>query len=58
MQKGIKKDFRRKGIKVYLQGTLSCLEFLYNCSLFLVANDKSISHLGNIQKQKLKKTVQ
>lgn len=55
IQKGIEKDFRRKRIKEYLQGTVSCLDFLYNCSLFLVANDKSISHLGNIQKGKLKK---
>ena len=37
-----------------LQRTLSCLDFSYTCSSFLVANDKSILHHDNIQKPKLK----
>ena len=36
----VEKDTKR--IKEELQGTLSCLDFSYICSLFLVANDKSI----------------
>ena len=36
-----------------LQRTLSVLDFSYICSLFLVANDKSILHHDNIQKRKL-----
>ena len=46
-----------KRIKEELQGTLPCLEFSYICSLFLVANDKSILHHDNIQKQKIKKKL-
>ena len=38
--------------KEELQRTLSVLGFSYICSLFLVANDKSILHHDNIQKQK------
>ena len=41
-------------IKEELQETLSCLDFSYICSLFLVANDKSILHHDNTQKRKLK----
>ena len=37
-----------------LQGTLSVLDFSYICSLFLVANDKSILHHDNTKKPKLK----
>ena len=37
-----------KRIREELQGTLSCLDFSYICSLFLVANDKSILHYENI----------
>ena len=40
-------------IKEELQRTLFVLDFCYICSLFLVANDKSILHHDNIQKQKL-----
>ena len=36
-----------------LQRTFSVLDFSYICSLFLVANDKSILHHNNIHKQKL-----
>ena len=39
-----------KKIREELRGTLSCLDFSYICSLFLVANDKSVLHHGNIQK--------
>ena len=45
------KDTQRA--KEELQRTLSVLDFSYICSLFLVANDKSILHHDNIQKQKL-----
>ena len=38
----LEKDTKR--VKEELQGTLSCLDFSYICSLFLVANDKSILH--------------
>ena len=37
-----------------MQGTLSCLDFSYIYSLFLVASDKSILHHDNIQKRKFK----
>ena len=47
----LEKDAQK--IKEELQGTLSVLDLSYICSLFLVANDKSISHHDNIQKQKL-----
>ena len=47
----LEKDTKR--IREELPGTLSCLDFLYICSLFLVANDKSILHHDNIQKQKI-----
>ena len=40
-------------VKEELQRTFSVLDFSYLCSLFLVANDKSILHHGNIYKQKL-----
>ena len=43
-----------KTIKEELQRTLSWLDFLYICSLFLVPNDKKILQHGNIQKRKLK----
>ena len=49
---------RTQRIKEELQGTLSCLDFLYICSLFLVANDKSNLHLDNIQKRKLKNLLE
>ena len=52
----LEKDIKR--IKEELQGTVSCLDFSYICSLFLVANDKSILHHDNIQKQKLKKLLE
>ena len=45
------KDTQR--VKEKLQRTLSVLDFSYVCSLFVVANDKSISHHDNIQKRKL-----
>ena len=48
----LEKDTKR--IKEELQGTFSCLDFSYICSLFLVPYDKSILHHGNIQKRKLK----
>ena len=48
----LEKDTKR--IKEELQGTVSCLDFSYICSLFLVASDKSILHHDNIQKRKLK----
>ena len=48
----LEKDTKR--IREELQGTLSCSDFSYICSLFLVANDKSILHHDNIQKRKLK----
>ena len=48
----LEKDTKR--IKEELQGTVSGLDFSYICSLFLVANDKSILHQDNIQKRKLK----
>ena len=38
----LEKDTKR--IREELHGNLSCLDFSYSCSLFLVANDKSISH--------------
>ena len=47
-----------KRIREELQGTLSCLDFSYICSLFLVANDKSILHHDNIQKRKLKNLLE
>ena len=45
------KDTQR--VKEELQRTLSVLDFSYVCSLFLVANDKSILHHDNTQKRKL-----
>ena len=48
----MEKDTER--IREEIQGTLSCLDFSYICSLFLVANDESILQHGNIQKRKLK----
>ena len=48
----LEKDTKR--IREQLQGTLSCLDFSYICSLFLLANGKSNLHHGNIQKRKLK----
>ena len=44
----LEKDTKR--IKEELQGTVSCLDFSYIYSLFLVANDKSILYHDNIQK--------
>ena len=52
----LKKD--TNGIIEELQGTLSCLDFSYICSLFLVANDKSVLHHDNIQKRKLKNLLE
>ena len=52
----LEKDTKR--IKEELQGTLSCLDFSYICSLFLVANDKSVLHHENIQKRKLKNLLE
>ena len=52
----LEKDTKR--IKEELQGTVSCLDFSYICSLFLVANDKSIIHHDNIQKRKLKNLLE
>ena len=40
-------------VKKKLQRTFSVLDFSYICSLFLVANDKSILHHDNIHKRKL-----
>ena len=40
-------------VKEELQRTFSVLDFSYICSLFLVANDKSILHHDNIHKRKL-----
>ena len=40
-------------VKEELQRTFSALDFSYICSLFLVANDKSILHHDNIHKRKL-----
>ena len=47
----MKKDTQR--VKEELQRTLSVLDISYVCSLFLVANDKSILHHDNIEKRKL-----
>ena len=47
----LEKDALR--VKEELQRILSVLDFSYICSLFLVANDKSILHHDNIQKRKL-----
>ena len=47
----LEKDTQR--VKEELQRTLSVLDFSYICSLFLGANDMSILHHDNIQKQKL-----
>ena len=47
-----------KKIKEELQGKLSCLDFSYICSLFLVTNDKSVFHHDNIQKRKLKNLLE
>ena len=52
----LEKDTQR--VKEELQRTLSVLDFSYICSLFLVANDKSILHHDNIQKQKLQNLLQ
>ena len=52
----LEKDAKR--IKEVLQGTLSCLDFSYISSLFLVTNDKSILHHNNIQKRKLKNLLE
>lgn len=41
----VKEDLQ--GIKEGLRGTLYLLEFSYICSLFLLANNKSISHQNN-----------
>ena len=38
--------------------TLSCLDYSYICSLFLVAHDKPILHHGNTQKRKLKNLLE
>ena len=40
-------------VKEELQRTFSVLDFSYICSLFLVANDKSILHHDDIHKRKL-----
>ena len=40
-------------VKEEFQGTLSVLGFSYICSLFLVANDKSILHHASIRTRKL-----
>ena len=40
-------------VKGELQRTFSVLDFPYICSLFLVANDKSILHHDNMHKRKL-----
>ena len=40
-------------VKKELQRTFSVLDFSYICSLFLVANDKSILQHDNIHKRKL-----
>ena len=48
----LEKDAQR--VKEYFQRTISVLDFSYICSLFLVANDKSILHNGNMQKRKLR----
>ena len=47
-----------KRIKEELQGTLSCLDCSYICSLFLVANDKLTLHHDNIQKRRLKNLLE
>ena len=47
-----------KSIREELQGALYCLDLSYICSLFLVANDKSILHHDNIQKRKLKNILE
>ena len=47
-----------KRIKEELQVTVSCLDFSYICSLFLVANDKAILHHDHIEKQKLKNLLE
>ena len=47
----MEKDTER--VKEELQRTLSVLGFFYVCSLFLVANDKSILHHDNRQKWNL-----
>ena len=52
----LEKDTKR--IREELRGTLSCLDFSYICSLFLVANDKSILHHDNTQKLKLKNLLE
>ena len=52
----LEKDTKR--IKEELQGTVSCLDFSYICSLSLVPNDKSILHHDNIQKRKLKNLLE
>ena len=44
-----------QAVKEELQGTLFVLDFSCICSLFVVANDKSILHHNNMQKQKLQK---
>ena len=51
-------DKDTKRIKEESQETLSCLDFSYICSFFLVVNDKSILHHDNIQKQKLKNPLE
>ena len=48
----LEKDTKR--IREELHGTISCLDFSYICSLFLVTNNTSILHHDNIQKRKLK----
>ena len=47
----LERDTQR--VKEELQRTLSVLDFSYICSLFLVANGKSILQHDNIQKRKL-----
>ena len=44
----------KQRVKEELKRTFSVLHFSYICSLFLVANDKSILHRNNIHKRKLK----
>ena len=41
-------------IREELQGILSCLDFSYIYSFFLVANHKSVLHYGNFRKRILK----
>ena len=47
-----------QGVKEELEATCTVLVYSCVCSLFLLANDKSILHHDNIQKRKLQNLLE